>query len=49
MSKRRGNGEGSIYLRPDGTWCGQVQIKYAAGEIKRKTVYGNTQGEAIVD
>jgi len=47
MSKRRGNGEGSIYERQPGRWCAQIQIKYATGEIKRKTVYGKTQKEVI--
>jgi len=45
MSKRRGNQEGTIYKRENGTWCGQVQLEYAAGVKKRKTVYGKTQKE----
>ena len=38
MSKRRGNGEGTIYKRQDGTWAGQVSIGYdpVTGKLKRK-------------
>jgi len=47
MSKRRGNGEGSIYKRPDGTWAGQVSVGYdpATGKLKRKSFYGKTRKE----
>jgi len=47
MPKRRGNGEGSIYKRPDGTWVGQVSIGYdpATGKLKRKSFYGKTRKE----
>lgn len=47
MPKRRGNGEGSIYRRPDGTWVGQVSIGYdpATGKLKRKSFYGKTRKE----
>ncbi len=34
---RRGNGEGSILQRKDGTWMGQVTLPESD---KRKTVYG---------
>ncbi len=37
-TKKRGQGEGSIYQRPNGEWSGQVSI----GNRKRKTVYGAT-------
>ena len=33
---KRANGEGSIYRRPDGLWCGQVVLPSG----KRRTVYG---------
>lgn len=43
---RRGNNEGSIYKRADGTWCGQVLIGYQAnGKPRRKTFYGKTRSE----
>lgn len=47
MAKRRGNGEGSIYKRPDGSWAGQVSIGYdpATGKPKRKSFYGKTRKE----
>lgn len=47
MAKRRGNGEGSIYKRPDGTWAGQVSVGYdpATGKLKRKSFYGKTRKE----
>ncbi len=38
--KRRNNGEGSIYQRKDGRWCG----KYAV-EGKRRYVYGSSRKE----
>ena len=41
---RRGNKEGSIYQRKDGTWCGQVLMGYKPdGKPKRKTFYGKTR------
>lgn len=47
MAKRRGNGEGCIYKRPDGTWAGQVSIGYdpATGKLRRKSFYGKTRKE----
>jgi integrase len=48
MAKRRGNGEGSIYERPDGRWCGQVSIPAAlGGKARRVTVYGATRAEVV--
>ena len=44
MAKKRGNGEGSIYQRPDGTWCAQITV-YANGKRKRPTFYGKTRKE----
>jgi integrase len=45
-SKRRGNGEGSIYQRPDGRWVAMLTIGYNAnGKRLRKTVYGWTKKE----
>jgi integrase len=47
LAKRRGNGEGSIYRRPDGTWTGQISIGYdpVTGKLKRKSFYGKTRKE----
>jgi len=43
----RGNGEGTIYQRKDGKWCGQITIgtNPKTGKPKRKTFYGNTRKE----
>ncbi|MCL2190167.1 MAG: N-terminal phage integrase SAM-like domain-containing protein [Defluviitaleaceae bacterium] len=43
---RRGNNEGSIYLRKDGRWCGSVTTGYRTnGALIRKDVYGKTRNE----
>lgn len=39
--KRRSNGEGSIYKRSDGRWCGS----YYDEQLNRHYVYGKTQAE----
>ena len=44
MSKKRGNGEGSIHRRKNGGWCGQYVIHTAEGP-KRRTLYGKTRQE----
>ena len=38
--RKRGHGEGTIYQRPDGSWCGQVRLPG-----QRKTVYGKTRAQ----
>jgi len=38
---RRSNGEGSLYLRKDGLWCGSISLG-----TKRRVVYGKTRREA---
>ena len=43
MSKKRGNGEGSIHRRKGG-WCAQYTA-YTAEARKRKTLYGKTRAE----
>jgi integrase len=40
MSKKRGQNEGSIYQRKDGSWCAQVTI-----QGRRLTKYTKTKGE----
>ena len=42
MSKKRGNGEGSIYRRKDGRWVGQYTIYTATGP-KYRYLYGKTR------
>ena len=44
MSKKRGNGEGSISRRKNGGWIGQYTV-YTAERRKRKTLYGKTRAE----
>lgn len=41
MTRKRGNGEGSIYKRKDGRWA----AKYTSSNGKRKEVYGKTRKE----
>lgn len=46
MSKRRGNGEGSIFKDKSGNWRGVITIGVNAdGSQKRKTFYGKTRNE----
>jgi integrase len=44
LSKKRGNGEGSIHRRKNGGWCAQYTVYTAKGR-KRRTVYGKTRAE----
>jgi integrase len=44
VSKKRGNGEGSIHRRKNGGWCAQYTV-YTANGRKRKTLYGRTRAE----
>ena len=45
--KRRGNGEGSIYQRSDGTWCATYSAGYNShGKRVRRTIFGVTREEA---
>ncbi len=47
MKKRRGNGEGALYKRSDGRWCGSVDLGWEDGKRRRKVVYGRTQADAL--
>ena len=42
MSRKRGNGEGSIYRRKDGRWVGQYLV-YTANGPKYRYLYGKTR------
>ena len=44
MSRKRGNGEGTIHRRKGGGWCAQYTVYMAQG-CKRKTLYGKTRAE----
>ena len=45
MSRKRGNGEGSITKRDDGRWMARYTVRTIKGP-KRRTVYGRTRAEA---
>ncbi len=45
-TQRRGQGEGSIYQRADGTWTASVSLGWDGGSRQRKVVYGKTRREA---
>ncbi len=48
MRSRRGRGEGSIFQRTDGLWCGVLTIGYDEhGRRRRRTMYGTTKGEVL--
>jgi integrase len=44
VAKKRGNGEGSIYRRANGTWAAQYTV-WTAKERKRRSVSGKTRAE----
>jgi integrase len=45
MSKKRGQGEGSIYQMKDGRWRAAVSVGYRDGKLQRKTFTSSTRGE----
>lgn len=46
MAKKRGNGEGTIFHRKDGSWQGQITTgRDSKGKPKRETFYGKTRSE----
>jgi integrase len=48
MAKKKGNGEGTIYQRSNGTWCAQISyIDPGTGTRKRKSVSGKTKQEVL--
>lgn len=51
--KRRGRGDGTVYQRADGYWCGQIDLGHMTGKDgkrrrKRKTVTAKTR-KAVLD
>jgi len=44
LSRKRGNGEGTIHRGKGGAWCAQYTV-YTAEGCKRKTIYGKTRAE----
>lgn len=45
MAKRRGQGEGSIAKRPNGTWYARYTVKLPDGTKQRRCIYGKTRRE----
>ena len=46
MASKRGNGEGSIFKRNDGKWCGVVTNgRDNEGKLKRLYYYGKSRQE----
>ncbi|HEX5532626.1 MAG TPA: site-specific integrase [Actinomycetales bacterium] len=41
--KRRDRGTGSVHERPNGTWCGQIDLGTIDGKRRRRTIYGPTR------
>jgi integrase len=44
-TRRRANGEGTIFQRSDGRYSGQVYVLLRGGVRKRQTIYGRTREE----
>ncbi|MDQ3988830.1 MAG: site-specific integrase [Actinomycetota bacterium] len=44
-SKRKHNGEGSVWQRSDGRWSGAAYVPLPGGRIERRYVYGKTEDE----
>ena len=47
MSRRNANGEGSIWLRKDGRWCGGAYVRTVGSRVERRYVYGRTRKEVV--
>lgn len=45
--RRNANGEGSVWLRKDGRWCGGAYIRTVGDRVERRYVYGHTRKEAM--
>lgn len=46
-SRRRPQGDGSVYRSPDGRWRGVADLGWIGGRRQRKYVTGSTQAEAL--
>lgn len=47
QSRRRGQGEGSVYRRANGYWAGILDLGYVEGRRHRRTVSGKTRAEVL--
>src|SRR5688500_14298210 len=46
--RKRGNGEGSVYRRKDGTWAAALMVGHKPdGRPDRRTVYGRTRADVV--
>jgi integrase len=45
VGKKRNSGEGSIFRRSDGRWCGQLDLGWQNGGRARKFIYGRSAQE----
>jgi len=45
--KRRGQGEGTLYQRPDGKWAAQLDMGWYDGKRRRRSLYGATRREVV--
>lgn len=48
MSRKRGNGEGSIYKRKDGKWVAAVTLHLASGKPTKKCIYRKNRKECSI-
>jgi integrase len=47
MARRQNaNGDGSVWLRRDGRWCGAAYVRTVGNRVERRYVYGRTHKEA---
>ena len=44
--KKNANGQGTIYQRADGRWCGSAYVTTTDGTSRRVHVYGESHREA---
>ena len=45
--KRRGQGEGTLYQRPDGKWMAQLDLGWRDGKRVRRSLYGATRRDVV--
>ena len=44
--RQHANGDGSVWLRKDGRWCGAAYVRTVGSRVERRYVYGRTRREA---
>jgi integrase len=45
-ARQNANGDGSLWLRKDGRWCGAAYVRTVGNRVERRYVYGQTRKEA---